>query len=341
MAAEHIEISIKGRRVNVPALAVGGNRIIARGKWLKIASIHDEAWLEAELDDPEACVRELKSKETGGPRADIFTFSQKPTSVQPKYQYYREMDSVAAVSLSTFKQWWESLPQEGRKNVRRSQKRGVTVKVMEFGEDLLKGIMGVNNDSPVRQNTPNVHYGKSLDQTRIDHSAFVDRSDFICAVCDDEMIGYAKVVYRGQVASILNFVPKSSQTDKRPANALMAKIVEACEEKGVSCLTYGFYNYGNKRESSLREFKTRNGFEEILVPRYYVPLTLWGSLGLKMGIHRGLLGILPHRAIVFGIGLRAKWYDLKSFISRCSSMAEQSNSNRQTECSNPPAGSNT
>ena len=63
------------------------------------------------------------------------------------------------------------------------------------------------------------------------------------------------------------------QEDKRPANALIAKMVEVCEAKGISHLIYGLYNYGNKRNSSLLEFKIRNGFEEFLVPRYYIPLT--------------------------------------------------------------------
>jgi len=31
----------------------------------------------------------------------------------------------------------------------------------------------------------------------------------------------------------------------------------------------------------------------MLVPRFYIPLTIWGSLCVKLGLHRGLLGILP------------------------------------------------
>ena len=34
---------------------------------------------------------------------------------------------------------------------RRSQKRGVEIKVKEFDEELIKGIRQVNNDSPFRQ----------------------------------------------------------------------------------------------------------------------------------------------------------------------------------------------
>ena len=58
---------------------------------------------------------------------------------------------------------------------------------------------------------------------------------------------------------------------------LIAKAVGICETQGISYITYGLYNYGNKRDSPLREFKIRNGFEEILVPRFFVPLTRGGG----------------------------------------------------------------
>jgi len=41
-----IEINVKGKWITVPALTVGGKSIVARGKWIKVALIHDEEWLE-------------------------------------------------------------------------------------------------------------------------------------------------------------------------------------------------------------------------------------------------------------------------------------------------------
>ena len=334
-----VEISVKGKWVSVPSVEVGANTIVVRGRWLKIATIQDEAWLETEVQDPEGCVRELKGR---GRRlgADIFTFSQKPSSTVPRYRYCVEWDSVAAIRLSSFKDWWDKLPQESRKNVRRSQKRGVEVKIVDFNDDLVRLIRDVHNDSPVRQGVRNVYYGKSIEEITKDHSAFLDRSDFIGAFHGNELIGFEKVVYRGEVGSILNFVPKASQSDKRPANALIAKAVEVCIAKGVNCLTYGMLRYGNKRESPLQEFKERNGFEEVLVPRFYVPVSRWGALCMKFGLHRGLLGILPPKVITLCVSLRVKWYDLRQSMGRCSSVVERSSRNRQTERSNPPAGSN-
>jgi hypothetical protein len=297
--------------VKVPALEVNGTTLIVRGKRIKLATVQDEAWLDTELEDPEACVRALKEQRRGGLRADIFTFTQKLPSTRPKYKYPMEQDSIAATRTADFKAWWEKLPQETRKNVRRSQKRGVVITVKDLDDDLTSRIGEVNNDSPIRQGVRNVHYGKSFDQVKKDYSSFLDRSKFIWAYHGSELIGFLKLVYRGEIASILNLTTKHSHQDKRPANALVAKAVELCSAAGVTYLTYGLFNYGNKRDSPLREFKIRNGFDEVLVPRYYVPLTTWGRLSLKLNLHRGLLGILPHRVIMLVLSARAKWYNLK------------------------------
>ena len=340
MTGSTIEISIKGQWVPVPALKVNEHSIVITGKWIKTAAVHDEIWLESEVDHPELCIEALKDTSSPGPRADIFTFTQKLPATVPRYSYPVEWDSVAAIRLSSFKDWWESLPQESRKNVRRSQKRGVSLRVREFDEGLIKGIVDVNNDSPLRQGRHYSHYKKSFHQVKKDHSAFIDRSEFICAYLGDDLIGFLKIVYRGDVASILQLTPKASHNDKRPANALVAKAIELCAARGISYVTYGLFNHGNKGNTPIREFKVRNGFGEILVPRFYVPLTTWGAVCIRTKLHRGLLGILPHGVIALGVNARAKLYDLKQRMSRCSSTPERSNRDRQMERSNPPAGSN-
>lgn len=76
-------------------------------------------------------------------------------------------------------------------------------------------------------------------------------------------------------------------------------------------LTYGKYVYGNKRTSTLIDFKRRHGFEEVLVPRYYVALTVKGKIGMSLNLHRGLVGILPDKMIDLGRNLREKWHKMK------------------------------
>ena len=333
-----IDISVKGKWTTVPALPVDDKIIFVKGKWIKSAVVHAEEWLGTEVSDPERCIKDLKKQKRGEVRADIFSFSQMLPNTQPKYDYPMEWQSVAAAHIASFNEWWEDLPQATRKNVRRSQKRDVVVSVRSLDDKLISDIADLNNDSPVRQGVPYSHYGKSFEQVKKDQSSFLDRSDFICAYVGDYLVGFLKLVYRGKVASILQILPRASEQDRRPANALVAKAVELCEAKGVSYLTYGQFNYGNKKDSPLREFKIRNGFDEILVPRFHVPLTPWGAFCVKTKLNRGLVGVLPHNVISAGVRLRAAWYDYK--MSRCSSMPEHPNRNRQMECSNPPAGSN-
>ena len=190
-----VEISIKGKWYKVSGLDVNGYTIIARGTWLRVAFLNAEEWLTTELDNPEVCLERLRKPSAHGLRADIFTFAQKLPATLPKYSYPVEWESVAAVHVTSFKDWWEKLPQEGRKNVRRSQKRGVVVKVKQLDEELVREIVEVNDDSPLRQRRPYAHYGKTCDEVRKDQSTFRDRCDFICAYLGTELIGFLKRNY--------------------------------------------------------------------------------------------------------------------------------------------------
>ena len=336
-----VEVRVRGRWVVERVIHVNGKELVATGKWFRTARVRGEEFMESELENPELYLKELQG---GGKRelnADIFTFAQKLPATHPRYSYPMEWESVAAIRLLSFKEWWEKLPQETRKNVRRSAKRGVEVKVKEFDDELVRGIREVNDDTPLRQGLKNAYYGKSSEETRKLYGEFVGRCDFICAYCGDELIGFLHLIYRGEVASILNLTTKPSHYDKRPANVLIAKAAEICESKGISYIIYGLFNYGNKGDSPLREFKIRNGFQEILVPRFFVPLTPRGKLCMKAKLHRGVVGILPHPIITIGVGVRALWYKLWFFLRRCSSMSERPNRTRQMERSNPPAGSTT
>jgi hypothetical protein len=335
-----VEIRVRGRWVTIPAVDVDGKKVIATGKRLRTAKVRGEEMMEKELQNPEAYIEKLKSDANKALKADIFTFTQKLPATQPKYSYPMEWESVAAIHLTSFKEWWEDLPQETRKNVRRSQKRGVTVGIREFDRDLIDAIRQVNDESPLRQGMRNGYYGKSHEETKKLYGEFVGRCDFICASFGEELIGFLHLIYRGDVAAILNLTTKQSHFDKRPANALMAKMAELCEAKGISHISYGLYNYGNKRDHPLRTFKIRNGFKEILVPRYFVPLNRWGWLCMKAKLHRGLIGILPHSVITLAAGIRSFWYNPAAFMSRCSLTPEQPNSHRRMERSIPPAGSN-
>src|SRR5438445_13659521 len=98
--------------------------------------------------------------------------------------------------------------------------------------------------------------------------------------------------------------------DKRPTNALIAKAVEVCAEKGIPYLMYCNYVY-NDPNSSLTEFKRRNGFEKVLVPRYYIPLTSRGKAATKLGLHRSLTQRIPKPILIRLRGIRNTCYERK------------------------------
>lgn len=335
---ETTEISVRGKWLRVPSFKFWGHVIITPPKWLKIARVHDEAWIESELQDPQTCLEQLRQQR---PKADIFTFSQMPPGRPFEHKYHCEPDSIAVVRVEDYKAWWEGLPQETRKNVRRSERCGVRVEIKPFDDALVADLVQLNNSSEIRQGRRYTHFGKSFEQVKKDHCSFIDRSEFLCAYFEGELIGFIKLVYRGRIASLLNILADEKHRDKRCANALMKTAIERCHYKGLTHLTYGFFHHGNKRDESITLFKVRHGFEEALVPRFFVPLTLKGRLAMAVGLHRGLLGVLPNSVLTKGVALRSKWYNLyTSFTSRCSSIAERSNRNRQTGRSIPPAGSN-
>jgi len=273
----------------VPSAQVDGHTVIATGKWVKTARVHDEEWTSGQIvKAPSDFIGRMKEQ---GLRADVFTFAQKVPDGEPKYPGYYEMDNVAVVPLTTYEDWWEKrIPQESRKNVRRAARRGVTVKAVELDDELIRGITEIYNETPIRQGVPFGHFGKSFDTVKKEASTLMDRSEFIGAYFQNELIGFIKLVYMGELSSILHIVSFNRHYDKRPTNALLAKAVEISCQRGKSFLIYGKYIYGNKSVSSLTEFKHRNGFEKMIFPQYYIPLTIKGRLFLKLGFHRGPAG---------------------------------------------------
>ncbi len=307
--ARTIDVSVGGKWVAAPAVDLNGQTIVVRGKRIRIASVHDADWIADAVADPAACIQVLK-KGGAGIRADIFYFSQQVRDCTPHFDYPMEMRSIAVADVSSFQAWWRKIAHGTRNNINQAKKRGVVVRVQEFNDDLIRGIMSVQNENPIRQGRRFYHYGKTFEQTKRDHGSFLGSCDFICAYRDDEFLGFLKLIYHGDVASIMQISSKLAFQHFRPANALIQKAAEICVSKGIPNLVYGEFNYWNKRESTLRNFKTNNGFEEMLVPEYYVPLTPWGSICVKAKLYRGLIGILPAGAIAAALNLRLKWHKL-------------------------------
>jgi hypothetical protein len=307
MESSHDEVNLRGKAIKVAAIRIQDRAIVVTGKWLRTAAVKDEEWLEGEVvTDPELFITKLVAQRL---RADIFTFAQRIPNTAVRYKYHFERDNVAAIRLTSFPDWWEKcVPQETRKNVRRAERKGVVTKVVAFDDALVRGIVGINNDTPERQGHRFWHYGKDFNTVMREYATFSDRSEFIGAYHGDELIGVIKIVYLRKVASILQILSKVSHFDKRPTNALLAKAVEVCAQKGMSHLVYGKYTYGNKKADALTEFKRRNGFEKMEVPRYYIPLTFRGNIAVRFRLQLGLIGILPGDVLAILLKTRASFF---------------------------------
>ena len=302
-----IEISVKGSWVTVPAINIAGHTVITTGKLLRIAAINDHYWMEHDIDNPDLYIERLNR--SGSSRPDIFTFLNRLPETLVRYPYRFTLNSNAVVSLTTYDEWLKKLSTDTRRNIKLSKNRGVVTKVQSLSEDLIQGIVAINNETPIRAGKRFWHYGKNVDAVMRDYSSFAERSEYMCAYFGDELIGFVKIVYCGKIAAIMQNLAMIAHRDKKPSAALMAKAVERCIEKGLSYLTYLQYRYGTKQDDSLTEFKRRCGFEEIFTPQYYVPLTIKGRVALASGLHRPLGEILPGPVMIGLLRLRKAWYD--------------------------------
>lgn len=263
------------------------------------------------LEDPELAVDGLRNC---GSRVDLFSFIQRLPETSPKYAYPMEWDNYAALPVSTFDHWWtQQIGFKARNKAKQAEKKGVVVREVPFDDSLVKGIWEVYNETPVRQGVPNVHYGKDIQAVHEMEATFPDHSIFIGAFLKERLIGFAKLVAdeTGTQAGLMNIVSMIQHRDKAPTNALIAQAVQCCADRGISYLVYANFAYGKKQQSSLTDFKVRNGFQRINVPRYYVSLTRIGCVAFRLGLHHRLVDHLPSSLADKLREIRAVWYEHK------------------------------
>lgn len=302
-------ISVRGKVIAVRSHHVMGRSLVVRGRFLKVASITGEDWLEEEpVSQPTPFISAIRSSRL---QADVFTFGQRFSDSVIRHPAYRwHLDNVAAIPLTTYTDWWNGLSQDSRRNVRTAGKRGLRVDNVPFDEKLVRGIKEIYDETPLRQGRPFWHYGKPLECVKNENATYLERSEFLAAYWEDELAGFIKMVRVGAAYSIMQILSKNQHFDKRPPHALIAKAVETCCSKGATHLLYCKHVYGKRHASSITEFKRRLGFQQMNFPRYIIPLTSWGSLALTFGLHRSLQDLLPGGLSEALLNLRERYYRL-------------------------------
>jgi hypothetical protein len=285
------QVNIKGRPYRVPAIDVSGRTIVVTGKWLKKATAKDEEVVEGGVvSDPDSFLAQLRG---GSLKPDILTFPDDFRHPREPLRFYWESDNLAVLPLTSYEDWERALSQDTRRNIRKSIKAGVAVRTVEFDDELLRGIKALYDETPVRQGRRFWHYGKDLEAIRVETATFPERSEFIAAYHGQSLVGFIKLIYTDDKASVIHFITSGAHYDKRPANALIAKAVEVSIQRSMHYLIYRKYIYGKNTGSSLTEFKRRNGFQEVRFPRYYAALTLRGQVALRLRMHRSYKEFLP------------------------------------------------
>jgi Acetyltransferase (GNAT) family len=274
---------------------------ITRGL-LRVMSLEDD-WYE-DVNDPVSVIAAVKESDI---RADIFTFWQRLPDIQPKYQYHTEWESLAVLPIKSFDYWWrKQIKDKTRNMVRKAKKAGIEVREASYDDAFIQGMTNIFNETPMRQGRKFWHYGKDFETVKRQFSRFLFREDLVGAYYENELVGFVMLANAGKYGVVGQIISKIEHRDKAINNALIAETIKKCETRGLPYLVYAYWN-----ENSLSDFKRHCGFEHIKMPRYFVPLTLKGTLALKLGIHRNWKEAVPRQIKDPLKKLRRHWYSLR------------------------------
>ena len=295
------ETLIKGQPAQIECVEIYGQTYsISRGVLTTLKLEHE--WYE-DVRDPFAVIDALNHSSNVKP--DIFTFWQRVPELEPKYDFYSEWESVAALPIESFDHWFtKQISSRMRSQIRKAQKDGVEVRECSYDDDFVRGMTEIFNEAPIRQGRKFWHYGKDFETIKRQFSKYLFREEMIGAYFQDEMIGFMMLGHAGNYAVTGQIISKIEHRDKATNNVLISKAVEVCAKRGLPYLVYLYWT-----NDSLAEFKRRCGFVETKVPRYFVPLTRRGALALKAGVHKGLIVAIPERIKAPLKKLRKFWFE--------------------------------
>ncbi len=222
---------------------------------------------------------------------DVFTFLERKWCCpipDPPSTWVKTEDNVGLLEIKDYQTWWSDVGKKTRNMVRRAEKDGVRVTIVQPSEKLAEGIWKIYNETPIRQERAFPHYGEQL--ATVARNMFASRnSTFIGAFLQEELVGFLEIIHGDDIAVVSQILSMQKHWDKALNNALLAKAVEVCESKGDRWLMYG--RIGN--HPSLDKFKESNGFVKHEITRYYVPLTWKGRVAVRLGLQRELKDALP------------------------------------------------
>ena len=275
---------------------IADKEIAVVGRFFKTARLRHE-WCDF-LDDVPASIQQMQ----GSPKiADLFTFAQDICDEPVTYPFYKESTSLAVLRTTTYKRWWDDMGFKARNKVRKGQKSGVELRVVQLDDDFAKGVEDIYNEAAVKQGRRFCHYGKQAPEIKEELSSFLDRCFLVGAYYQNELVGFMKLFHRENVLRTVHIIAKMAHRGKCVMDALIAKAVQLCDQNKVEYLHYGSWCDGG-----IGEFRMKHGFQRLEIPRYFVPLNMRGKLMLKLKLHRPIRERLPERWVQPLLELRGK-----------------------------------
>jgi len=297
-------VRIRGTPVPFDAVRIKSMTFIISGKAIKTAHLSEkDEWL-ADVLEPDELIRTLRSIPA---KMDLLRFGQRIPDTEPKFKYYKERRQIAAIPIIDYDHWLtKQVTRSARNKIRKTPKFGVLVRESELSDDLVRGIMGIFNQSPVRRGKRFWHYGKSFETVKEEMSLDLKESIFVTAHYHEELIGFIKLYLTDRYAMITLILDKTAHRDKAPMNGMIAKAVEVCAQRKVPYIVYTIWRRGEHGQ-----FQESVGFKKMTVPEYFVPLTLKGAIALRLGLHKGVRGVIPEKMMSWLLALRSQWYALR------------------------------
>jgi hypothetical protein len=130
-------------------------------------------------------------------RVDIYTFLDRrwccPIS-NPQADWVAEDDNIALLTINSYDEWWRMIGKKTRNMVRKAEKEGVQIAVVEPSDKLAEGIYEIYNETPIRQGRAFTHYGESPEVIRR-HMYDAKNNTFIGAYIGEKLVGFIQILY--------------------------------------------------------------------------------------------------------------------------------------------------
>jgi hypothetical protein len=264
--------------------------IVRKKGFVKIGRYLEHFEYIKDVDLSERFFDKLKDRDV-----DIFTFVERgwcsPLTFVPSDRWLKTEDNIALLQIDSFYEWWEKVGKKTRNMVRKAEKEGVKVEVVEPSDKLVEGIWRIYNETPIRQGRSFSHYGQSLESVR-DMVFNTKKGIFIEARVGDELVGFIQLVYGDNLVVTTQILSLQKHWDKAVNNVMLAKAVEVCAKNSHRWLMYGRMGKGSSHPS-LDKFKENNGFVRYPLNRYYVMLSKKGKVAVNLGLHKQIKDRLP------------------------------------------------